>query len=93
MVRDYVTLAGRAGPAVAGLAYPTPDAEAGDPPFAGDPTYRGPELGFMNLREELVQALTDAGLRWGGTDMGSSSGDLMHFYLPASESGMTRGSH
>jgi hypothetical protein len=87
MAQDYVTLSGRAGPAVPGLEYPYPSAEpmSGDAPFAGDPAYRGPELGFLNLSEELVQALTDAGLRWGGTDMGTSSGDLMHFYLPASE--------
>jgi hypothetical protein len=55
----------------------------GDPPFSGDPVYRGPELGFLNLREDLVGALTDAGLRWGGTDMSGNSGDLMHFYLPS----------
>ena len=90
MAQDYVTLAGRPGPMVAGLEYPTPDAQPGDPPFAGDPTYRGPELGFLNLREELVQALTDTGLRWGGTDMGSNSGDLMHFYLSTSELGASR---
>jgi len=84
MVRDYVTLSGRSGPPVSGLEYPMPEVTAGEPPFAGDPTYRGPELGFLNLTEELVQALTDSGLRWGGTDMGANSGDLMHFYLPSS---------
>jgi len=85
MAQDYVTLSGRSGPAVPGLDYPSPEPAAGDPPFAGDPVYRGPEMGFLNLSEELVRALTDAGLRWGGTDMGANSGDLMHFYLPVSE--------
>jgi hypothetical protein len=90
MAQDYVTLSGRAGPSVSGLDYPSPEPMGGDPPFAGDPTYRGPELGFLNLREELVRAFTDAGLRWGGTDMGASSGDLMHFYLPAGEANTSR---
>lgn len=36
--------------------------------------------GFMDLHIEVVQALRDAGgLRWGGTDLGGDSGDLMHF--------------
>jgi hypothetical protein len=83
MMRDYVTLSGRPGPPIPGMEYPAPEAAPGDPPFAGDPTYRGPELGFLNLREDLVSALTDAGLRWGGMDMDANSGDLMHFYLPS----------
>ena len=52
---------------------------------AGDAAYRGPESGFLNLREGLVRALTEAGLRWGGTDFGNQSGDIMHFHLPESE--------
>lgn len=85
MAEDYVTLSGRAGPPVPGVVYPLPETADGDPPFAGDSAHRRPELGFMNLREELVRAFTDAGLRWGGTDMGANSGDLMHFYLPDPE--------
>lgn len=89
MMRDYVTLAGRPGPPVAGMEYQSgesaADSSGSDPPFAGDATYRGPEMGFLNLSEELVRALTKAGLHWGGTDMGRGSGDLMHFYLTASE--------
>ncbi len=95
MMRDYVVLAGRRGPSVPGLTYPTaPVVVKGDAPFAGDPTYRGPEMGFLSLSEPLVKALTQVGLRWGGTDMERTSGDLMHFYLPASEvaiSGATAG--
>lgn len=83
MLADYVLLAGRPGPAVPGLQYPAPDpALAGDAPFTGDPKLRAPELGFLNLPEELVRTLTAVGFRWGGTDMGRQSGDLMHFYLP-----------
>lgn len=92
MLREYVALSGRPGPPVPGLGYPAPEVLPGDPPFAGDPAYRGPELGFMNLREELVRALTDSGLRWGGTDMAANSGDLMHFHLPASALGTPLGS-
>ncbi len=36
--------------------------------------------GFMDLKLLAVQAMRDAaGLRWGGTDLGGDSGDLMHF--------------
>jgi hypothetical protein len=36
--------------------------------------------GLMDLKLETVQAMRDAaGLRWGGTDLGGDSGDLMHF--------------
>jgi hypothetical protein len=94
MMADYVTLSGRPGPPVPGLEYPAPSpafrsdrsGKLGDAlcdrPFEGDPRYRAPELGFMNLRKDLVQALTDAGLRWGAVDFGAQSGDVMHFYLP-----------
>jgi len=85
MLQDYVTLSGRSGPPVPGMSYPPPETVPGDPPFAGDSKYRSPELGFMNLNEELVRALAREGVRWGATDMGPASGDLMHFYLPASE--------
>jgi hypothetical protein len=38
------------------------------------------DRGFMDLHIEVVQAMRDAGgLRWGGTDLGGDSGDLMHF--------------
>ena len=40
---------------------------------------RSPLNGFLTLREELVLALIDAGLRWGAADFGRTSGDLMHF--------------
>jgi hypothetical protein len=88
MLRDYVTLAGRPGPGGPGLEYPEParlPAVDGDRPFAGEPRYRAPEWGFLKLRKELVASLLQVGVRWGGTDMGGSSGDLMHFYLPGSE--------
>jgi hypothetical protein len=84
MMADYVELSGHAGPAVGDLVYPTLTPVAGaDRPFAGDPRYRGPELGFLDLSEELVRALLHSGVRWGATDMGSASGDVMHFYLPS----------
>ncbi len=86
MLQDYVTLAGRAGPPVAGFTYPDPQplGEA-ERPFVGDAQYRAPEFGFMNLSQELVRALGEVGIMWGGTDMANGSGDIMHFYLPAAE--------
>jgi hypothetical protein len=92
MMADYVVLSGRPGPAVQGLEYPpaaTTARDSGptaDRPFEGEPRYRAPEFGFLDLREEVVRGLTQAGIRWGGTDMGRQSGDLMHFYLPRSSS-------
>jgi hypothetical protein len=94
MMMDYVILAGRPGPKVPGLEYPVvpppPDTAAdggaepklGDRPFAGDPRYRAPELGYLQMREEVFRALMDSGLLWGGSDMGRQSGDLMHFFIP-----------
>ncbi|MCB9736004.1 MAG: hypothetical protein H6745_25745 [Deltaproteobacteria bacterium] len=36
--------------------------------------------GFMDLKPVVIQAMRDAaGLRWGATDMGAESGDMMHF--------------
>jgi len=42
---------------------------------SSDPT----KFGFMTLHEELVKALVDAGLSWGGTYQGDR--DIMHFDL------------
>jgi hypothetical protein len=38
-----------------------------------------PEGGFVNIRKEIVLALTQAGMRWGAAEMGGASGDIMHF--------------
>ncbi len=85
MMSDYVTLSGRSGPAIAGKTYPSAktvkrdDGKAADRPFAGDPTARGPEFGFLSIRREIVVALSAQGLRWGAIDFGGESGDVMHF--------------
>jgi N-acetylmuramoyl-L-alanine amidase len=79
MLKDYVTLAGRGGPAVSGKSYPGAPKDAKHRPFHGDPKLRGPELGFLSLRKELVVALTAQGLRWGAVHFGGESGDVMHF--------------
>ena len=92
MMADYVTLAGRSGPAISGKSYPTAKdvkrtpRRAGDRPDRADrpfetttPSKRGPELGYMSIRKELVMALSNAGLRWGAIDFGAESGDVMHF--------------
>jgi hypothetical protein len=62
------------------------------PMVAGDPSAtpaltRNPARGFLNLREEIVNALCDQGLRWGACDFGtqadgsSQNGAMMHFDL------------
>ncbi|MFN3651009.1 MAG: hypothetical protein ACK47B_15650 [Armatimonadota bacterium] len=86
MMTDYVTLAGRPGPPVEGLTYPEPAPVPGDRPLEGAAEHRAPEQGFLDLDRDLVRALTEAGIRWGGTDMANASGDLMHFFLPGEES-------
>lgn len=49
--------------------------KSGDFGFGAEPT----KFGFMTLREEVVKALVQAGLTWGGTYPGDK--DLMHFDL------------
>jgi hypothetical protein len=80
MRQDYEALAGRRGP----TALPTDTHPAGVPfgdrPFqGGNPMRRDPQLGFLSIRREIVMALRGQGLRWGGTDFGGPSGDIMHF--------------
>jgi hypothetical protein len=52
---------------------------ASDRPFAGGDATRRPERGFLNVRREIVLGLTAAGMRWGASEMGAESGDIMHF--------------
>ena len=40
---------------------------------------RRPELGFVTLPREVVVALTQENLAWGGVDFGGEAGDIMHF--------------
>jgi N-acetylmuramoyl-L-alanine amidase len=91
MMRDYVVLTGRTGPAVNGQTYPEAAAVlrgvSGDPPFVvRDPARnapavreRDPARGFLMIRKEIVMGLTGAGLRWGAIHFGNESGDVMHF--------------
>jgi len=62
------------------------------PMVIGDPSptparTRNPVRGFLNLRNEIVTALCDQGLRWGACDFGvnadgsSENGAMMHFDL------------
>ena len=46
-----------------------------------DPLHRWGNEGFMDLKTELVTALKQAGLNWGGDWSGSK--DLMHFEVPS----------
>jgi hypothetical protein len=53
----------------------------GDRPFAPKST-KGigePKKGFLNIPQELVLALTDAGLAWGALDLEGEQGDIQHF--------------
>ena len=79
IMRDYVLLAGRPGPAVPNHAYPQVPPVSGDRPFAGANAARDPLRGFLSIRSEIVLALSAQGLRWGAIDFGPQSGDVMHF--------------
>lgn len=35
--------------------------------------------GFLTMRANVVRALRDVGVRWGGMDFGGENGDIMHF--------------
>jgi hypothetical protein len=52
-------------------------------PVATPAATRNPAGGFLDLRQELVEALVDIGhLRWGAADLGENeSGDMHHFDL------------
>jgi len=62
------------------LTAPAP-AKGKDYPF--DPTkHADPRKGFLTMRAEVVNALRDVGLRWGGMDFGAGyNSDIMHFDL------------
>ena len=92
MMRDYVTLAGEAGPGISGKTYPDPkvvlkdtkvfvEGSKVDVPFddKGKLTTRKPEYGFLTIKKEIVLALTGERLRWGAMSFGKASGDVMHF--------------
>jgi N-acetylmuramoyl-L-alanine amidase len=79
MMKDYVSLSGRGGPAISGKSYPTAPKNTSHRPFHGDPKLRGPEKGFLSIRKEIVVALCAQGLRWGAIHFGGESGDVMHF--------------
>ena len=75
------------------LGASTPPSRPGDRPFthgqpAGAMTSRGqpdpaslrrPELGFLAMPREVVEALTEVGLAWGAIDIPGEPGDMMHF--------------
>lgn len=51
-------------------------------PSASPAATRNPANGFLDLRQELVEAMHDVGgLRWGAADLGGESGDMHHFDL------------
>ena len=80
IMRDYVVLSGREGPAVPGETYPSLAAIPGaDRPFAGANANRDPLRGFLSIRREIVLATATQSLRWGAIDFGGQSGDVMHF--------------
>jgi hypothetical protein len=78
MMKDYVLLSGKAGPAISGKTYPDPKVLlkgiSGDVPFVK----RDPEKGFLAIRKEIITCCTNLGLRWGAIDFGGESGDVMH---------------
>jgi hypothetical protein len=60
-----------------------------DSPFDPAKGHPDPGRGFLTIRKEIVLAFKEAdpAMRWGGTDFGAETGDLMHFDLGA---GITR---
>lgn len=50
-------------------------ASQGSPLLAG----RSPLNGYLDLSDDVVNAMVSAGFMWGAVGMGSESGDIMHF--------------
>jgi hypothetical protein len=72
------------------IAPPEPNTEAvvkpgGRRPMMDSPfdatKHADPRGGFLTMRKEVVRALRDVGMRWGGMDFGGENGDIMHFDL------------
>ncbi|RPI72692.1 MAG: hypothetical protein EHM38_01550 [Geobacteraceae bacterium] len=78
MEKDYIILGGKAD---TGNVWRTEVNE--DRPFAPN-SMRGkgdPATGFLNLRKEFVEAMTDRGFAWGAIDISGEPGDIQHFDL------------
>ncbi len=78
MEKDYIMLGGKSG---TGNAWRAEVKE--DRPFAPN-SMRGkgdPATGFLNLRKEFVEAMTDRGFAWGAIDISGEPGDIQHFDL------------
>ncbi|GAB3951377.1 hypothetical protein GCM10029976_087670 [Kribbella albertanoniae] len=74
---DQLSAAPEVNPALPATARPM------DSPFDPKKGHTDPSGGFMTIRQEIHDALKEAdpAIRWGGTDFGEESGDLMHFDL------------
>ncbi|GAA2827603.1 eCIS core domain-containing protein [Crossiella cryophila] len=70
--RDFDLLRGVGQPVFGDKDYPFQDKTG------GGQVDRTPHGGFLDLPRELVNAARARGLRWGGTDFGPESGDMMH---------------
>ena len=78
MEKDYIILGGKSG---TGNVWRAEVKE--DRPFAPN-SMRGkgdPATGFLNLRKEFVEAMTDRGFAWGAIDISGEPGDIQHFDL------------
>lgn len=78
MEKDYIMLGGKSG---TGNVWRAEVKE--DRPFAPN-SMRGrgdPATGFLNLRKEFVEAMTDRGFAWGAIDISGEPGDIQHFDL------------
>jgi hypothetical protein len=86
IARDYLTMGGTRkqlddmmgeDSKALGVKDPKPLVDKEDRPFVGKD--RDPVNGFLDLRIEMVEALSEMGMRWGAIDFGGESGDVMHF--------------
>lgn len=98
MLTDWSALTSQSPPTVQGPALSTNNTSGrinynrarqttrGDRPFdirrGRIDSRRSPLNGFLDLRFDVVDALTQQNLLWGATQLGLQSGDVMHFETP-----------
>lgn len=81
MAADHTALISPPRPNMEAVVKPGASRPMMDAPFDSS-KHLDPRQGFLTMRAEVVRALRDVGMRWGGMDFGAgANSDIMHFDL------------